>query len=265
MADQLPQGFKAAGVYSGVKSDEASLDLSLIVSEQPAVAAGVFTQNLVQGAPVRLNRSRTPSESIRGVVINSGISNACTGTRGDNDAAEMARLLGAACGFNGDHALVLSTGLIGDFLPMEKIATGISLAAKELNSSEAALVDAARGMMTTDTCHKLCSRRIELEQPVCVTGMAKGAAMIGPNMATMLAVVVTDASLSIEDAQGCLRDAVDESFNCISVDGHMSTSDCVLLLANGAAGGPVLRGADLAKFQATLVEVCEYLAQSIPC
>ena len=264
MSDQLPKGFQAAGVYSGVKSNQSSLDLSLLVSDQPAVTAGVFTQNLVQGAPVRLNRDRTPSDSIRGVVINSGISNACTGARGDRDAAEMANLLGQACGFAGEQALVLSTGLIGDFLPMDKIGGGIKQAAGQLGTTEDSLINAARGMMTTDTRVKLCTRTIELEHPVCVTGMAKGAAMIGPNMATMLAVVVTDAALSMDAAQAGLRDAVDESFNCISVDGHMSTSDCVLLLANGAAGGPVLSGGDLAKFQATLVEVCEYLAQSIP-
>ncbi len=264
MADQLPQGYQAAGVYSGVKRNTEKLDLSLVVSDRPAVAAGVYTQNLVHGAPVKLNRSRTPSEAIRGVVINSGISNACTGERGDRDAEKMAELTGEACGFSGEQALVLSTGLIGDFLPMDKIARGISMAASELKNDGSSLINAARGMMTTDTRVKICCRDIELDPPIRISGMAKGAAMIGPNMATMLAVVVTDAAISMDDAQAGLKDAVDESFNCISVDGHMSTSDCVVLLANGAAGGPKLAGNDLAKFQATLVEVCEHLAQSIP-
>ena len=264
MSDQLPKGYRAAGVYSGVKSNPEKYDLSLIISDRPATTAGVFTQNLVQGAPVTVNRERTPSESIRGVVINSGISNACTGKQGVRDAVEMTNLVGQACGFAGEQALVLSTGLIGDFLPMDKIAKGIQQASKQLSDSPDALVAAAQGMMTTDTCHKLVTREVNLDPPVRITGMAKGAAMIGPNMATMLALVITDAALALDDVQAGLRDAVDESFNCISVDGHTSTSDCVLLQANGAAGGPVLSGSDLAKFQATLIEVCENLAISIP-
>ena len=265
MADQLPQGFTAAGIYSGVKSDTSKLDLSLLVSDRPAVASGVYTQNLVCGAPVTLNRSRTPSESMRAVVINSGVANACTGEQGDRDAAQMAKQVAQACALDEQQVLVMSTGIIGEMLPMDKISPGIKTAAAQLEASEAALIAAAQGMMTTDTRHKLTSREIQLDSgTVRVCGMAKGAAMIGPNMATMLAVVMTDAAISVNDAHEGLADAVNESFNCISVDGHTSTSDTVLLLANGAAGGPVLEGSDLAKFQATLVEVCEDLAQSIP-
>lgn len=264
MADRLPLGYLAAGVYSGVKRAADKLDLSLIVSEQPAVAAGVFTQNLVQGAPVKLCRERTPSDSIQAVVINSGVANACTGAQGEEDAHSMAAKVAQVCHYEDQQVLVLSTGVIGELLPMEKISAGIEAAAVQLRNDEAALIDAARGMMTTDTCHKICSREFELDHTVRVTGVAKGAAMIGPNMATMLSVVMTDAAISIADARAMLKDAVDESFNCISVDGHMSTSDTVLLLANGAAGGEVLTGSALSKFQATLVEVCEYLAQSIP-
>jgi glutamate N-acetyltransferase/amino-acid N-acetyltransferase len=224
----------------------------------------MFTQNLVHGAPVKLNRERTPSESIRAVVINSGVANACTGAQGEADARQMAAKVAQVCQFQEEQVLVLSTGVIGQLMPMDKICTGIEAAAAELRDDEAALVAAAQGMMTTDTRHKVCSREVNLGRPIRVTGVAKGAAMIGPNMATMLSVVLTDAALSVADAKSGLKDAVDESFNCISVDGHMSTSDTVLLLANGAAGGPVLSGGDLAKFQATLVEVCEFLAQSIP-
>ena len=265
MPDQLPQGYRAAGVYSGVKRNTVKLDLSLLVSDRPAVAAGVYTQNLVQGAPVKWNRDHTPSETARAVVINSGVANACTGKQGEEDAATMAARVGEACGCPMDDVLVLSTGVIGEFLPMEKISAGIQAAAAQLADDESALVAAARGMMTTDTCHKVCTREFTAAgQTYRVTGVAKGAAMIGPNMATMLSVIVTDAPLTAGDVQHALRDAVDESFNCISVDGHMSTSDCVLLLANGAAGGEPLAGGELAKFQATLVEVCEHLAQSIP-
>jgi glutamate N-acetyltransferase/amino-acid N-acetyltransferase len=264
MADRLPQGYQAAGVYSGVKRNPDKLDLSLIVSERPAVAAGVFTQNLVFGAPVKLNRERTPSDSIRAVVINSGVANACTGAQGEADARSMATKVAQVCRYDDQQVLVMSTGVIGELLPMEKICAGIEAAAAQLRSDEAALIAAAQGMMTTDTRHKICSREFELDRMMGITGVAKGAAMIGPNMATMLSVVMTDAPISIDDAQAGLKEAVDESFNCISVDGHMSTSDTVLLLANGAAGGEVLSGSALSKFQATLVEVCESLAQSIP-
>ncbi|QDS98904.1 bifunctional glutamate N-acetyltransferase/amino-acid acetyltransferase ArgJ [Adhaeretor mobilis] len=270
MPDRLPQGFTAAGVYTGVKRNPNKKDLSLLVSDRPAVGVGVYTKNVVFGAPVQLNRERTPSESIRAVVVNSGVANACTGEQGYQDALMMAEKTAAACvavgqDFAGPDVLVMSTGIIGEMLPMEKIAKGIDEASKILASDEQSLIDAARGMMTTDTTHKIRSRSFEIDgTTIQVTGMAKGAAMIGPNMATMLGVIMTDAAIRVEDANAGLKDAVNESFNCISVEGHMSTSDTVLLLANGAAGGPVLEGKALAMFQATLVEVCEDLAQSIP-
>ncbi len=265
MSHQLPQGFRASGVYTGVKRDPQKLDLSLIVSERPAVATGVYTQNIVCGAPVTLNRERTPSNRVQAVVINSGVANACTGQQGYRDAVQMAAEVAQACQLESEQVLVMSTGLIGELLPMQKICPGIAAAAAQLDATDAALVAAAEGMMTTDTQHKIRSREITVAgQKILLTGLAKGAAMIGPNMATMLAVVLTDARLDVAAAQVGLKDAVDESFNCISVDGHTSTSDTVLLLANGAAGGPVLSGTELGKFQATLVEVCEDLAQSIP-
>ncbi|MGI9428638.1 MAG: bifunctional ornithine acetyltransferase/N-acetylglutamate synthase, partial [Bythopirellula sp.] len=191
MADQLPQGFRAAGVYSGVKRNTNRLDLSLIVSEKPGVAAGVYTQNLVCGAPVQLNRERTPTETARAVVINSGVANACTGEQGMRDAHEMASRVADVCGCDQQDVLVMSTGVIGEFLPMDKICSGIVAAADDLAADEQALINAARGMMTTDTVHKLRSRQIELDcGPVQITGIAKGAAMIGPNMATMLALIM---------------------------------------------------------------------------
>ena len=246
MPHQLPQGFRAAGVYTRVKRNTSKLDLSLIVSDRPAVAAGVYTQNVVCGAPVVLGRERTPSDSMRAVVINSGVANACTGEQGLRDAHEMAHRTAEACDLEQENVLVMSTGLIGEMLPMDKINPGIAAAAAVLSDSDEALVDAARGMLTTDSTHKIRSRALQLDSgKVLITGIAKGAAMIGPNMATMLAVIMTDAALTVEAAQAGLKDAVDESFNCISVDGHTSTSDTVLLLANGAAGGKVLSGSDL--------------------
>ncbi|RIK88173.1 MAG: arginine biosynthesis protein ArgJ [Planctomycetota bacterium] len=265
MSERLPQGFRAAGVYSGVKRNPQKLDLSLIVSERPCTAAGVFTRNLVFAAPVKLCRERTPSQTVRAVVVNSGNANACTGTQGDRDAAAMAEKVAGIVGCSHADVLVLSTGVIGELMPMQKVMPGIELAASRLSASEDALVAAARGMMTTDTRPKIAGRTISIDgQPITLCGIAKGAAMIGPNLATMLAVVMTDARIDMGDAHEGLRDAADESFNCISVEGHTSTNDSVVLLANGAAGGPVLKGAALAKFQATLVEVCEDLAQSIP-
>jgi glutamate N-acetyltransferase / amino-acid N-acetyltransferase len=177
----------------------------------------------------------------------------------------MAAWAAEAVGARPEQALVMSTGVIGSMLPMDKIQAGIQAAARELGDDEWSLENAARGIMTTDTVPKLRAREITIAgTPTRITGIAKGAAMIGPNMSTMLALVMTDAAVRVADAQSALVDAVDESFHCISVDGHMSTNDTVLLLANGATGGPVLEGKGLEDFRTTLLEVCEDLAQSIP-
>jgi len=265
MSIRVPRGFRVGGAYCGIKRNTSKLDVSLVVSDIPAVAAGVYTQNLVFAAPVALNRARTPGEGFRAVVVNSGNANACTGERGFRDAQEMARLAAEACGAKASQALVLSTGIIGAFLPMEKIAAGITTVAAVLGTDEPSLTAAAQGMLTTDTRHKLAGRSIKLGgREVQITGMAKGAAMIGPNMATMLAVLMTDALLDVSTAQELLSTVADETFNCISVDGHMSTNDTVLFLANGAASGPKLAGKDLATFRVMLTEVCTELARAIP-
>lgn len=261
----LPIGFRAAGVHCGIKSDASRLDLSLLAADGPCSAAGVFTQNRVVGAPVKVSRSRLPRGTARGVVINSGNSNACTGDRGIADAewmtAEVARQLGCPA----DDVLVCSTGIIGRFLPREKLEAGIPAVAARLASGPPALLDAARGMMTTDTVPKLATRRIEIAgRPVTVSGVCKGAAMIAPNMATMLAVVLTDAALPAFIAQGLLREAVDVSFNAISVDGHTSTSDSVLLLASGRSGADAAPGGVVdAQFRQAVTEVCQALSQQI--
>jgi glutamate N-acetyltransferase/amino-acid N-acetyltransferase len=265
MSFPVPQGFRLGGLYCGIKRNVEALDLSLIVSDRPATAAGVYTTNLVFAAPVKWDRYHTPGNALRGVVINSGNANACTGDRGDSDCKLMAGLAADAVGAKGDEFLVLSTGIIGEFLPMEKIKTGIDGVARQLGNDEPSLVAAARGMLTTDTRHKLASRTIVTSQgTVQVTGMAKGAAMIGPKMATMLGVVLTDAALYPQTAQQLLATIVDDSFNCISVDGHMSTNDTVLLLANGAAVQKPLEGGDLDRFAKALAEVCGELAKMIP-
>jgi glutamate N-acetyltransferase/amino-acid N-acetyltransferase len=265
MSIGVPRGFQLAGIYSGVKRNTSKLDLSLIVSDRPAVAAGVYTQNRVFAAPVALDRARTPGAGFRAVVINSGNANACTGERGLQDAEKMAAAAAKTCDAKETEALVLSTGIIGAFLPMEKIVPGIEQAATELGSSDEHLANAARGMLTTDTVHKLAGRQLKLAgRTIQIVGMAKGAAMIGPNMATMLGVVLTDAPLEVEIAQQLLGEVADATFNCISVDGHMSTNDTVLLLANGAAGGKPLTGDELAQFREVLLATCSELARAIP-
>ena len=262
----LPKGYRFTGVYSGVKIDPEKLDLSLLVSDLPAVAAGVYTSNLYCGAPVQVDRARTPGMNIRAVVTNSGCANACTGERGVRDAEEMAALAAATVGASREQGLVMSTGVIGEFLPLEKIRTGIVKASERLDNDPTSFELAARGMMTTDTRPKMASRQLTLEngKVVSVAGMCKGAAMIAPNMATMLAVVLTDAMLSPELAQSLLKATVDDTFNCIAVEGHTSTSDTVLLLANGAACPDVLGDVDFDKFTIAFAEVCAELARAIP-
>src|SRR5262245_56922527 len=176
MSLRLPQGFRAAGVYSGVKTSAGKLDLSLVVSDRPAEAAGVYTNNLVCAAPVKLDRERTPSSSIRVVVINSGCANACTGDQGDADARQMAVWAAETCGADPSQALVMSTGVIGSMLPLEKIQSGIQAAAAVLGEDVQSLENAARGIMTTDTVPKLRGREVQIDGVTTrVTGIAKGA------------------------------------------------------------------------------------------
>jgi glutamate N-acetyltransferase/amino-acid N-acetyltransferase len=260
----LPRGWRMAAVHAGIKRNATREDVTLVASDQPATAAGVYTTNLVFAAPVALDRSRTPGTGFRGVVINSGNANACTGSRGLEDARQMAALAARELGAAGEQVLVLSTGIIGEFLPMATVEKGIRAAAAALAGDEKAALTAARGMMTTDTRPKMAGGTFTADSVACtVFGMAKGAAMIGPRLATMLGVVVTDAAVAPADAQRLLAAAAEETFNCVSVDGHMSTNDTVLLLANGAAGGPQLSGAGLEAFGRTLWSVCEFLAREM--
>lgn len=262
----LPKGFRFSGVHCGLKADPKLLDLSLIVSDLPATAAGVFTPNLVCGAPVQLDRSRVPGTGFRAVVGNSRCANACTGEQGLRDAAEMAALASEAVGGPADKGLTMSTGVIGAMMPMDKIRRGIAEAAEKLAATEEGFLDAARGIMTTDTVEKYVTRRLTLPGGGVVTlaGLCKGAAMIAPNLATMLAVVMTDAALEPEAAQRLLGQTADVSFNCVTVDGHTSTSDILLLLANGAVGETPLSGLDFDEFAVALREICIELAVKIP-
>jgi len=260
----LPRGWRAAAVHAGIKRNATREDVTLVASDLPATAAGVYTTNLVYAAPVALDRGRTPGTGFRGVVVNSGNANACTGTRGLEDARRMADVAGLAIGARGEQMLVMSTGIIGEFLPMATVEKGIAAAATRLAADETAAVSAARGLMTTDTRPKMAGRTFSADGAACtVFGMAKGAAMIGPRLATMLGVVLTDAAVAPADAQRLLAETAEQTFNCVAVDGHMSTNDTVLLLANGAAGGPPLSGGGLAAFARCLHEVCEFLAREM--
>ncbi len=262
----LPKGFKFAGVHCGVKPNTTKLDLALIVSDFPATAAGIYTRNLVCGAPVQLDRVRTPGKDFRAIVVNSGVANACTGEDGFNNAHQMAEWAAKTVGANDEAALVMSTGVIGVQLPMDRIQAGIEAAGKELAATKEAFHNAALAIMTTDTVEKVASRKIALSNgnEVTLTGMCKGAAMIGPNMATMLCAILTDAALLPEQAQDLLRRAADRTFNCISVEGHTSTSDTVLLMANGMANPGPLPEADIFPFADALTDICSELARMIP-
>ena len=260
----LPRGYRFAGIRAGIKHDKTREDVSLIVSDQPATAAGVYTTNLVFAAPVAWDRGLTPGSGFRAVAINSGNANACTGQQGLADARGMAATTAAAIQADERSVLVLSTGIIGEFLPMATVTAGLKQAAAALGSDATSVVNAARGMMTTDTRPKLSGSQFTADGTTCtLLGLAKVAAMIGPRLATMLGVVVTDAAVDPADAQRLLREAAEETFNCVSVDGHTSTNDTVLLLANGAAGGKPLSGTGLAAFAEALHAACEALAREI--
>lgn len=263
-AISLPAGFRTASAACGIKNNTDKLDLALFVSAEPATAAGVFTTNRVCGAPVKISRERVPSDNVRAVIINSGNANACTGPRGIDDARWMTREIADGLGCAADSVLVCSTGVIGRYLPVDKLRVGIPLVVDNLEDSAESFASAARAMMTTDTVPKQAGREAVLGGvTVRVSGVCKGAAMIAPNMATMLGVIMTDAALTPESADRLLRHAVDRSFNCISVEGHTSTSDSVILLANGAAGGGSLSGDDEQTLQQMLDEVAKELAVAI--
>jgi glutamate N-acetyltransferase / amino-acid N-acetyltransferase len=254
MTNQIPLGFRFAGVAAGIKKTGA-LDLALVVSDPPCAAAATFTRNAFAAAPVVYDRALVTENpaGLRGVAINAGCANACTGEPGLADAAEMARLAEAAAGLPPGSCAVMSTGVIGPRLPLAKFASGLPAAAAELSAD--GWEQASRAIMTTDTRPKVAFRQAGSAR---LWGMCKGAGMIHPNMATMLATVVTDAEVAPDALAAMLRAAVETSFNCVSVDGDTSTNDTVLALANGAAG-PV----DAAVFAAALADLCADLAQQI--
>ena len=258
----LARGYRYAGVHCGLRPDPQRLDLALIVSDTPAAAAGVFTQNRVCAAPVRICRERVPTAQARGIVVCSGNANACTGEQGMQDARRMAECAARSVHCRSEQMLVCSTGVIGRLLPMDVIESGIQAAAAQLRDGDADLERAARAILTTDTRIKVSTRLLSINgTEIRVTGIAKGAAMIGPNMATMLAFILTDAAVALEDLAPLTARAAERSFNSISVEGHTSTNDTLLLFANGS--GPKLAGPALQKFEEAATAVCAELAQAI--
>ena len=258
----LAAGFQSAVTSCGLKPS-GNLDLGLVWSERPCSAAGVFTTNRVQAAPVHVCRETLARAAarVRGVLYNSGCANAVTGARGLADARRMRALGAAAIPAAEDEVLVLSTGVIGRFLDLEKLERGVAVLRSD--SAPRGAADAARAIMTTDTVAKVARVAVVLDGgEVQVSGFAKGAGMIHPNMATMLAVVTTDAQVEPARLDRALRAAVERSFNRISVDGDMSTNDTVLVLASGASGVAVGDAGEPA-FTSALTEVCASLARQV--
>jgi len=253
-------GIFAAGLHCGIKPIPAR-DLALIYSSVPATAAGVFTTNRIQGAPVRLSRERLRSGVAQAIVASSGCSNVCTGEQGLRDAREMTEIVARELRIPEARVLVASTGVIGRYLPMDKIRPALPRLVKALSPQGSR--DAAEGIMTTDTHPKEAACRVEIGgRPVTLGAIAKGTGMVHPLMATMFCFVATDLAVVHDALQAAIRRAVNGSFNRISVDGDRSTSDTVLILANGLAENrPLARGdRRLRVFQQALDALTQRLA-----
>jgi len=260
----LPLGFKFGAVAAGIKPNRP--DLALLVSEVPAVAAGVFTVNRLCAAPVRHAAALLPADAIRAIVANSGNANALTGPAGVEDERAMAAAVATGLGVSPVDVLTASTGSIGPRLPVDKIRAAAPALVAALAADEPAFRAAAEAIRTTDLTTKVGTRELLVGgQTVTVAAMCKGSGMIHPQMATMLCFIATDAAVAPAALQTALQAAVDESFNMITVDGDMSTNDCVIALANGRAGAPVIAGpgADFDRLQAALTDLCGELARKI--
>ena len=261
MANHIVQGFKASALASGIKKDRG-LDMALIFSEESAAAAGVFTTNRVKAAPVILSQENIGKGRIRAIIANSGNANACTGKAGLDNAHREAKWVAKELGISPDEVLVASTGVIGTPLPMDRIERVIPELVKQLRPE--GLADAAEAIMTTDSFSKIS--RFEGEaggKPYQIFGMAKGAGMIMPNMATMLCFVLSDIHIDPADLRKSVSSAVKPTFNRISVDGDTSTNDTVLVMANGTAGNGELTSDDYERFQIGLTHVMDTLATMI--
>ena len=260
----IPGGFRAAAVKAGIKPS-GGLDLAVLIADRPCAAAGTFTTNRVAAAPVLWDRRIVPSADVRAIVINAGNANAATGDPGLKNTRRTAEAAAERIGCRADQVLVASTGVIGHQLPMDRLLDGLGRAFEAASPEAGAFHEASRAIMTTDSRPKVVSLRQVLGgDEVTVLGIAKGAAMIGPRMATMLGFFLTDAPIAPEDLGPILAEAVEKSFNCISVEGHTSTNDTVLLLASGLPDRAPLRGNDLRTFATMIDGSCAELARMIP-
>lgn len=256
-------GFHGAGISAGIKTGHVP-DLALVYSVQPAVVAGVFTRNSFRAAPVLISQQCVARGIAQAIITNSGNANACTGDQGRRDAVAMAHTVAQKLGIAGELVLVASTGVIGHPLPMDKIVNSLDTLVAHL--SPEGLEGAARAIMTTDKWPKIASRRMEIGgKEVTIWGMAKGAGMIQPQMATMLAYLMTDLRIDRATLDRAFRYAVDRTFNAISVDGCMSTNDMVVIMANGLAGNrpPRPQSRDYRCLVETLLGLMEELAKAI--
>ena len=257
-----PKGFKAGAVNCGIKKRRK--DLALIYSDVPARAAALFTTNRIQAAPLTITKDHLRNSQAQAVIVNSGNANACTGKRGLEDARLMAKLTARQLGIKEEDVLAASTGIIGKPLPMDCVEKGIRKLVPLLTRKEGR--EAAQAIMTTDTSVKDMAVKIQLrDKKIRVGGMAKGAGMISPHLATMLCFLTTDALISKQAVRKALKNSVDKSFNSITIDGAMSTNDMVVILANGLAKNDEIRdsGEDFSRFQEALDRVTLYLAKMI--
>jgi glutamate N-acetyltransferase/amino-acid N-acetyltransferase len=259
----LAPGFRFAGVACGIKPSRKK-DVGLIVSDVPGVAAAAFTTNQAPGAPVILGRERMKAGRLQAIVVNSGIANVATGLAGLRLARETCTLVGETLGIDEHLVLPSSTGKIGVLPPWDRLRPGVLAACKALSPN--GFWQALAGIMTTDAFPKAAVRQVEVGgKTITVAGMAKGAGMINPNMATMLCYVLTDARIDVTALRKMLQLTIEDSFNAISVDGDTSTSDTVVLLANGVAGNREVRGAgrDFQRFQAAVGDVLRELSRLV--
>ncbi|TLM98039.1 bifunctional glutamate N-acetyltransferase/amino-acid acetyltransferase ArgJ, partial [bacterium] len=257
------QGFSFAAVGAAVKKP-GRLDLALICSEVPAAVAAVYTTNQVKAAPVLLSMERSCSVPVRALIVNSGNANACTGCQGLTDALEMASLVAAGLGVAEEQVLVASTGVIGKPLPMERIRSAVPALLAGRGSAD--MDHVAQAIMTTDTFAKTASASGEVGGVCCtITGVAKGAGMIMPNMATMLSFIITDAAVDPGYLRTAFSNSVNQSFNIISIDGDTSTNDTALILANGMAGNSLVTAGscEAQQFEELLNQVLLSLARQI--
>jgi glutamate N-acetyltransferase/amino-acid N-acetyltransferase len=254
------EGISATGICCGIKSHKK--DLALITSDKPATAAAVFTRNSVAAAPIKLSRKHIKNEIHQAILINSGNANACTGEEGDEAALRMARTVADGLKIDPKSVLVASTGIIGFELPVKKIESSASNLIAKLNSNGGH--DAAEAILTTDTKTKELALALKIGQKtITVAGIAKGAGMIAPDMATMLCFIATDAKFDKQNLTSCLKKSVEKSFHRISVDGCMSTNDMVAILATGASGVTINSASREQAFQNALDVLTLELAKKI--